>query len=553
MKPILSPLTIAVLGLLVAAAPEARSEKSKAAAPPAPEATAPVVPAEADKARDSGPGAPAPAPAPKPEAPAADAKDKPKAADKPAFPGADLSPTTPAEMKTPEPGAPTPGKMPAEGAPAAPKPEGGDAKKAPAMPPASGEGSASTGTVPAKPEEEKKAPPAPVPAPELPVLTAEQETAFSLALFKTLAQGTKSAKTLENVVVSPGSAARLLRALQAGANGETGKQIVKVLGVDPAKTSNAPVEPTPEVLKTASAVWTHDGLTLLPEYEAAVKSGLGAQAAVVPLKKEPETARKTINGWVEEHTGGNIKELLKAPDMKGAEMVLTDAVWFKDSWARAFKPTSTLTSTFALPSGKEQATRFVSDKRRALHGKTETAEVLALPFATERYQFICLLPVVKKKSDPAQALQAFEKTFGPKALAAAVDSLEMKEVDIRLPKVDFKEVNTDMAGLLKKMGMTTAFSDSADFSRMAKGGEDLKVGVFKQSASFKLDEEGAEASAATAVVIITKSAGPRQTPPPVPFHADRPCLFLVRDTVTGAVPFIVRCAVPAKAELPAKP
>ncbi len=49
-----------------------------------------------------------------------------------------------------------------------------------------------------------------------------------------------------------------------------------------------------------------------------------------------------------------------------------------------------------------------------------------------------------------------------------------------------------------------------------------------------VNEEGTEAAAATGVVVGTTSLGP----PPVVFRADRPFLFLIRDTRSGSILFL---------------
>jgi len=56
-----------------------------------------------------------------------------------------------------------------------------------------------------------------------------------------------------------------------------------------------------------------------------------------------------------------------------------------------------------------------------------------------------------------------------------------------------------------------------------------------------VNEEGAEAAAATGVVVGVTSAMPTQ--PPV-FHADRSSLFVIRHKQTGSILFIGRVTNP---------
>jgi serpin B len=88
------------------------------------------------------------------------------------------------------------------------------------------------------------------------------------------------------------------------------------------------------------------------------------------------------------------------------------------------------------------------------------------------------------------------------------------------------------------MGMVDAFDRSkADFSGMT-GRRGLFIGMVMHEAIVEVNEEGTEAAAATAV----KTKGGR---PPVPFIADHPFLFLIRDRLTGSVLFLGRVVDPA--------
>jgi len=92
--------------------------------------------------------------------------------------------------------------------------------------------------------------------------------------------------------------------------------------------------------------------------------------------------------------------------------------------------------------------------------------------------------------------------------------------------------------ILKTMGMEDAFG-MADFSGMASG--QLLIGAVLHKAFVKVNEEGTEAAAATAVMMLR--AAP-MTPPT--FRADHPFLFLIRENATGSILFLGRVANPAE-------
>ncbi len=93
---------------------------------------------------------------------------------------------------------------------------------------------------------------------------------------------------------------------------------------------------------------------------------------------------------------------------------------------------------------------------------------------------------------------------------------------------------------LTAMGMETAFAaPRADFTGISSHGE-LFIGLVIHKAFVHVDEEGTEATAATAVVMAT--AGMPAVP--TPMIVDRPFVFAIRDNVTGSILFMGRVADP---------
>ena len=75
-----------------------------------------------------------------------------------------------------------------------------------------------------------------------------------------------------------------------------------------------------------------------------------------------------------------------------------------------------------------------------------------------------------------------------------------------------------------------------------ESGKELYISAVIHKAFVKVDEEGSEAAAATAVVMQTKG---RASISQIPiFRADRPFIFLIRDKVSGAILFLGRVTEP---------
>ena len=87
------------------------------------------------------------------------------------------------------------------------------------------------------------------------------------------------------------------------------------------------------------------------------------------------------------------------------------------------------------------------------------------------------------------------------------------------------------------MGMNVRIVN-ADFSPMHTSSEHLFISHVLHKAFVDVNEEGTEAAAATAVVIIREASAAK--PEPIAFRADRPFVYAIRENKTGAVLFMGR-------------
>ena len=105
--------------------------------------------------------------------------------------------------------------------------------------------------------------------------------------------------------------------------------------------------------------------------------------------------------------------------------------------------------------------------------------------------------------------------------------------------IEFK-TKYDLKNVLSKMGMSSAFSYYADFSKM-DGTKELYIDEVYHQAFISVDEKGTEAAAATGVVMNLKSAMPSPTNT---FRADHPFIFLIQDKETNTILFLGKVTNP---------
>ena len=116
--------------------------------------------------------------------------------------------------------------------------------------------------------------------------------------------------------------------------------------------------------------------------------------------------------------------------------------------------------------------------------------------------------------------------------------METDAVTLTMPLFEF-ESEFSLVDTLAEMGMPDAFDGRADFSGMT-GSRDLSISEVVHQAFVSVDEEGTEAAAATAVVMLLGGFGEE----PIAVTVDRPFIFLIRDTGTRTILFLGRVSNP---------
>jgi serpin B len=110
-----------------------------------------------------------------------------------------------------------------------------------------------------------------------------------------------------------------------------------------------------------------------------------------------------------------------------------------------------------------------------------------------------------------------------------------------LPRLKLEPPLLALGQTLQALGMKTAFDipvGSANFDRMApRRPEDyLALSAVFHKTFLKLDEEGTEAAAATAIAVTAGAI--REPPKPIELKVDHPFLFAIQHRPTGACLFL---------------
>ena len=367
---------------------------------------------------------------------------------------------------------------------------------------------------------------------------------FALDLHRRIADG--------NTFCSPYSISTALAMTYAGAAGETEDQIRETLrytlgaDVHPAisdleaalesRETTDPVGGDEDEdldafqLAVANALWAQDGFPFHDEYVELIETFYGAGMQVADFESAPDDERERINEWVADRTGDRIDELLPDGSIDvDTRLVLTNAIYFLANWEHQFNPDDTEDGTFTALDGTETTAAMMTQNLRTNYAEWNGHEAVELPYVGGDVSMVLILPAEGE-------FEAFERDLTADNLFGIFDELGDASGDLRLPRFEF-DTDVQLSEVLSEMGMPVAFDEhEADFRDMSPEGDRLYVDDVYHEAFVAVDEEGTEATGATAVVINEESA-PAQS---FDLAFDRPFLFCIRDRPTDAVLFLGR-------------
>ena len=353
-----------------------------------------------------------------------------------------------------------------------------------------------------------------------------------------------------NYMASPLSFRYALGLLLAGANGETKAELLKAFGVGSEEEWNeycldfngfseryasgleqeireheewvkkgyiSKDAPAPyRALRVANSVWKADWVT--EDFKDAYREAIEKYYAAEYRSFTPADAVAKINEWADIKTEHMIQKLL--PDDYPTEslaVVLMNALYFKDNWAKEFPKWRTKEDDFHTLAGDTTRKEFMTTEEHFSYYEDDETQLVILPMDGGVYMAFVL-----------------GSTDG---LSEKISKAGGEQVLVTIPKIDLETdfSNGEFVDFLKANGVNLAFTDAADFSNMID--HDLYVSDIIQKTRIKLDEKGVEAAAVTAIIMPESAMPPEEGPKT--FVADRPFSFYIYTTAndTTAIMF----------------
>ena len=264
----------------------------------------------------------------------------------------------------------------------------------------------------------------------------------------------------DNIVFSPIGLEIVLSLSSNGAEGETQKEILKVLNfrnIDKAnETSKAIIkefENNKEALIIANSI-----LTKIRAKENFIKKGLEYDAKIEELKNFHQ-----VNIWAKNKTKNNIAKIIDSISPK-VLMVLLNAIYFEAFWKIQFDPKENVDKEFYnlddINNKINLSMMFLSGELLNYY-ENEFIQSVKLNYETKNDSINAIIILPKENID------FYIKHFNNKNYDEIIDGLkkEKKKVNLYLPKFEV-EYRIDLNQILIDLGIKKAFTNDAEFKNL---------------------------------------------------------------------------------------
>lgn len=343
---------------------------------------------------------------------------------------------------------------------------------------------------------------------------------FSTNLYKL------SAKNGSDFVMSPLSIALVLGMANGDKDGEGTKALASMLCMTEAngQTLN---ELFATIIKQTPTIDEQVTLEIANNLSHAPYAALNAShvdvlqkyydASVFELDLNSQEGRDSVDHWCNEKTHGLIPKIAPTPTAS-LDFLFTNVIYLKAMWTKQFDKANTRRLYFIPEDGEQKMVSMMASLDTIGYYEQDSFQAIRLPFGNGKFGMTILLPRQQTKLNELTTQLSAEQL---QALAFTEEA-----VDIHLPSF-VSESTLEPLPILSQLG-ADKFIDSFNAA----------VIEMVQKAKIIVNEEGAEAAAATAMAIESEAIGDTNVPQPKIFNANHPFLYYISEKTTGTIFFI---------------
>lgn len=331
----------------------------------------------------------------------------------------------------------------------------------------------------------------------------------------------------ESGCYSPLSLYQALSVLASGAEGSTQAELLSLLGQPDMETLQDQsgklyrvnsAENGADVLRIANSLWLDetaaDGTPVSYKQEWVLSAAMSYYADVYQAEfSEPETG-EALGAWIAEKTGGFLQPRLNFSD--DTLMAIVNTLWYRSHWREEFNEQLTETGDFQTGVGETVSTEFMH-KTDSLGNYVQGENYIKSTLGLSRGYMEFILPDEGVDVDSLLSEESLWDIFEN-------NETDRAEVRWSVPKFE-TDVTYDLGEMLQSLGVTTAFTDAADFSAISD--TPLFVSNVQQGTHIALNEEGVEAAAYTVAVLAGAEAPMEEAPPVIEMNLNRPFIYRI--------------------------
>lgn len=343
----------------------------------------------------------------------------------------------------------------------------------------------------------------------------------------------------ENFVFSPLGTYYNLLPIYLGAKEESSKELEKIFSYSKANENYKGIKAklfkkfhsSNYEFQTFNALLLDNNYSFQEQYLSLIKQEMNYNLESVDFTNKKNVAKK-VNNTIAENTQNMISNVLKEEDLLNARMILTNTIYFKAIWDEMFNSRLTSKDLFNISVEKSVDVDFMNKTSSLNYYGNDFFEVVELPFQDNEASFFAILP--REGIVFNNAVKAFSEDY--KDFAARLKNEKLK---LSIPQLAI-HYTSSLKSSFQEFGVKEIFSDYADLSGIS-GNKELFVGDIIQAVSFKMHEEGSEASAANVTIVKEKSASMIKN-----LKFNRPFFYFIRNNSTGVILFTGQVYNPVK-------
>jgi serpin B len=380
-------------------------------------------------------------------------------------------------------------------------------------------------------------------------IVANSINGFTFKMYSALTNGTSDSS---NLFFSPFSIYTAMAMVSEGARGATLTQMQGALGLSSNVSSNnagfrsllgnLAAHSSDYQLSIADGVWVQKNFGITSNFTNSLSSYYDATAQQADFINDSGGAVSNINDWAAGKTNYKITNLIPPGAINAlTRLVLVNAVYFKGLWAEQFQVSNTSTAPFFItPSQNVTVQMMHEETKNSSYYANGTVQALDMDYEGNGVSMIILLPTNNS------SISQLQSGLSVSALAKMRSQMSNEvHVQVSLPKFNITTTSVNLNAILESLGIEDAFNQSeANFTGISSNvvpSNNLYISNVFHKAYVKVDEQGTEAAAATAVSWAAGAAMPMTEV----FNANHPFIFFIIDDQSGAILFMGKITNPA--------